>query len=105
MPPTPTPAVPRRQPRRFWAHAMLFVACVVLVNGLFGERGLLETIRARRAYGAEQRDLARLKNENAALRDQARRLRTDPSTIEAVAREQLGLARPGEIVVTVRDVK
>ena len=84
---------------------MLFAACVVLVNGLFGERGLLETIRARRAYAAADRELARLKSENAALRDQARRLRTDPATIEAVARGQLGLVRPGEIVVTVRDVK
>jgi len=84
---------------------MLFVACVLLVNGLFGERGLMQSVRARRAFGASQRDLERLRRENAGLRDLARRLRNDPATIEGVARGELGLARQGEIVVTVKDVK
>ncbi|HTM26012.1 MAG TPA: septum formation initiator family protein [Vicinamibacterales bacterium] len=101
------PRVPRQRGprRRFWSHAMLFAACVLLVNGLFGERSLLESIRARRAYDRAARDLARLKQENADLRDQARRLRNDPATIESVARGDLGLLRAGEILVTVRDVK
>jgi cell division protein FtsB len=98
--------VARRAPRRrFWSHAMLFAACVLLLNGLFGERGLMETMRVRRAYAASERDLARVKRENAGLRDLARRLRTDPRTIETVARGELGLVRDGEILVTVRDVK
>jgi cell division protein FtsB len=84
---------------------MLFAASVVLVNGLFGERGLTDTIRARRAYAIAAQDLARLKRDNAALRDEARRLRDDPATIESVARGELGLVRPGEILVTIRDVK
>jgi cell division protein FtsB len=48
--------------------------------------------------------LARVRQENARLRDEIRRLRSDPATIEAVARQELGLARPGEIVVTIRDL-
>jgi cell division protein FtsB len=40
-----------------------------------------------------------LRAENAALRRRAERLRTDPATIEGVARETLGLVRPGELVV------
>ena len=99
------PARPRRQPRRFWSHVMLFAACVLLVNGLFGERGLADTIRARRAFAAGLRDLDRIRRDNAALRDRVRRLRNDPGTIEAVARGDLGLARPGEILVTIKDVK
>jgi cell division protein FtsB len=99
------PALPRRQPRRFWSHVMLFAACVLLVNGLFGERGLTDTIRARRAFSASARELDRLKRENAALRDRAQRLRNDPGTIESVARGELGLVRPGEILVTIKDVK
>ena len=100
-----SPRVIRRQSRRFLSHAMLFTACVLLVNGLFGERGLTETIRANRAYAASIRELDQLKRENATLRDLARRLRTDPATIEGVAREQLGLVRDGEILVTIRDTK
>jgi cell division protein FtsB len=104
--PGETPAIPpRRQPRRFWPQAVLFVSCVVLVNAIVGEKGLMDTLRARRAYAAAAQDLTRLKRENAALRDEARRLRNDPETIEAVARGELGLVKPGEILVTIKDVK
>ena len=98
------PIVPRRrQSRRFWSHAMLFVAAVLAVNGLIGERGLLQTLRARRAYAAAAADVERLRQANEALRDRVRGLRSDPATIEAVARRELGLVRPDEILVTVRD--
>lgn len=99
------PPVPRRQARRFWSHAVLFAACVLLVNAVFGEKGLMDTLRARKSYATSARDLARLRRENAALRDQARRLRNDPSVIESVARGDLGLIHPGEILVTVKDVR
>jgi cell division protein FtsB len=97
--------VPRRRQRRFWPHLLLFAASIVLVNGLFGERGLMETIRARRAHGHAAEELARLRRENAALRERVRRLRDDPATIEAVARRELGLLRRGEILVTVKDAR
>jgi cell division protein FtsB len=99
------PAIPRRQPRRFWSQAVLFAACVLAVNAVFGDKGLTDTLRARRASTAAAAELARLRRENAALRDQVRRLRSDPATIESVARGELGLVRPGEILVTVKDVK
>jgi cell division protein FtsB len=84
---------------------MLFAACVLLANGLFGERGLTDTWRARRAFAAAARELDRLKRDNAALRDRATRLRSDPATIESVARDALGLIRSGEILVTIKDVR
>ena len=96
------PYAPR--PRRFWSQAALFAACVLLANGLFGERGLTETIHARRAFSEAVRDLARLRYENATLRETARLLRDDPATIEAVARGELWLVRRGEILVTVRNL-
>lgn len=84
---------------------MLFAATVLLMNGLFGERGLMDTIRARRAYALAARDLDRLKRDNDALRERARLLRSDPATIESVARGELGLMREGEILVTIKDVR
>jgi cell division protein FtsB len=100
-----TPALLRRQPRRFWSHAALFAATVLLVNGLFGERGLMDTIRARRASAVAARDLEQLRRDNVALRERATRLRSDPATIESVARQELGLMRPGEILVTIKNVR
>ena len=97
--------VPRREPKRFWSHVVLFAASALLVNGLIGERGLMETVRARRACAAAAQDLVRLRQQNAALRDRVRRLRSDPEAIEILARGELGMLRSGEIVVTVRDLR
>jgi cell division protein FtsB len=78
---------------------------VLAVDALVGEKGLTENLRARR----ESRDLStaleRLRVENTSLRDKIRRLREDASTIESVAREELGLIRPGELLVILKDVK
>ena len=104
-PPADAPIVHRRPARRLWSQAALLAACVLLANGLVGERGLTETIRAKRTFAAAARDLARLRHENAALRAAAERLRNDPAAIESVAREELGLVRRGEILVTVRDLR
>jgi len=83
---------------------ILFAACVLLANGLIGERGLTETLRARRVYSDGLRDLARLRRENATLRETVRRMRDDPATLEAAARRDLGLVRPHEILISIRDV-
>lgn len=98
------PPIPRRGERRRKRLDLVltFVACVVLVNAVVGDRGLLETWRARRQHSALVTGISHLRGENQLLRDRARRLREDPSTIEWMARQQLGLIRPGEILVVVR---
>jgi cell division protein FtsB len=109
--PAPAAAAPERpralhlrRERRWLARVLVFVTCVVLVDALFGERGLAQTVRARREYRRAASALSLMKAENAALREQVRRLQEDPATIEAVARKELGLIRPGEILVVVRDI-
>ena len=43
--------------------------------------------------------------ENARLREEARRLREDPSAIEEIARRELGLIVPGEKLFILKDVE
>ncbi len=95
----------RRRDNPWLRRAMVFITCVLVVDALFGDRGLAETLRARREYRAAAEALAQIRNENAALREQRRRLVDDPGAIEAVARQDLGLIRPGEILVVIRDVR
>jgi cell division protein FtsB len=103
---TPGSAVLLRGRRRQWLRRTVVLAgCVMLVNSLFGDRGLAGTIQARRESHRASRALTTLKQENAGLREQARRLQGDPATIEALAREELGLIRPGEILVVVKELK
>jgi cell division protein FtsB len=83
---------------------VLFVAVLIVVNGLVGDRGLLAMLRARREYDELAAQIFRQRAENARLRDTARRLRDDPATIEEIARRDLGLIRPGEKVFILKDV-
>ena len=83
---------------------VVLVASIIIVDGLVGERGLLAMLRARHQYDELAASISRQRAENARLRDQARRLREDPSAIEEIARRELGLIRPGERVFIVKDI-
>jgi cell division protein FtsB len=107
--PRPPPGRPERptetgRSRRRIHLLIIFVSCVLIVDALVGERGFLETLRARREYADQAAALDQLRQENARLREQARRLREDPRTVEEVARRELGLIRPGEVLFIIRDV-
>jgi cell division protein FtsB len=98
-----TPKLPLRRANQVWVgRALCFAACVLAVNALIGERGLSETFRARREFRQAVTDLSRIQYENAALANTIERLRHDARTIEGVARAELGLIRPGEILVSVK---
>jgi cell division protein FtsB len=84
---------------------LLFVASLIVVDGLVGERGLLAMLRARHEYDDLAATIGRQRAENARLRDEARRLVDDPATIEEVARRELGLIRAGEKLFIVKDVR
>jgi cell division protein FtsB len=98
-----TPKLPPRRREHAWTGRVLcFAACVLAVNALIGERGLSETIRARQDFNQAVAELSRLQYENAVLADTMRRLRDDAATIEDVARAELGLIEPGEVLVVVK---
>lgn len=102
--PTDAPKKPTRN-GRIVQLLVLLVASIIIVDGLVGDRGLLAMLRARHEYDQLAGSIARQRAENARLRDQARRLREDPSAIEEIARRELGLIKPGERVFIVKDVK
>jgi cell division protein FtsB len=88
---------------RIVRYLLVALACLIIVDGLFGDRGLIDTMRARQDYAALERYVARLKADNAALREEARQLKEDPLAIEAIARQELGLIYPGETMFIVKD--
>jgi len=83
---------------------LLFVAVIIVVDALVGDRGFLAMLRARRESDQLAATIANQRADNARLREEARRLREDPSAIEEVARRELGLIRPGELVFIVKDI-
>jgi cell division protein FtsB len=80
------------------------IAVIALVVGsLFGDRGILQLLRQREATEVLVRDIEQLREENRTLAEEIVSLRRDPAAVERIAREQLGLARPGESVFVLRD--
>jgi cell division protein FtsB len=94
----------QRRVRKILGGLFLFVVCVLVVDALVGDQGLVATMRARKQYDRLAADIARLRSENAGLRETARRLREDPAAIEEIARRELGLMSPGETLFIVRDI-
>jgi cell division protein FtsB len=70
----------------------------LVVPLLLGETGIISYFKLRRTERALTAEIETLAQQNQALTEEVRRLKSDPETIERVAREQLGLVRPGEVV-------
>jgi cell division protein FtsB len=99
---SPTPSLIRKR----GLHVLLiFITVVLIVDALVGEKGLMQSMDARRQYRQLQASLEELRRENSALREETRRLNEDPATIESLARQDLGLIRAGEVVFILKDLK
>ncbi len=92
---------------RFFRFAVLVVGLPTLLwlvfNLVAGERGLLTSLRMVDRRDRLERDIAAIDGRNAALRLEIERLRKDPLTIETLARERLGMGRPGELTYRFED--
>jgi cell division protein FtsB len=87
-----------RAPRPFLLFLILFGAAMVAVS-LFGDQGLF----AYRSLAGQTRQLreevSALDAREQELARQVRALRSDPAAIERLARQKLGLVKPGETVI------
>jgi len=81
---------------------LLLAIATVTASALVGEHGVPHLIRLR----AERQELRRtafaLLEENARLHEELAHLKDDNLYLEQLARRQLGLVRPGEIVYRFR---
>jgi cell division protein FtsB len=108
--PQPTaPSAPKssmaNRGRRVARYLLAFVTAILVIDAVFGEKGLVALLKARRDFEGVEASLAAARAENARLREDARRLREDPEAVEEIARRELGLIKPGEKLFIIRDVK
>lgn len=78
----------------------LFSALIILIalDTMVGERGALHLWRLRGEKNRLDEQNFRMQKENEALRERVYRLRNDDAFLEKLAREELNLVRPGEVV-------
>jgi cell division protein FtsB len=94
----------RRRGRRAVQYLLVFVGCVLVLDALVGEKGLLEMLKKRQEYRALEQSLTDIRADNARLREEARSLQEDAAAIEDLARRELGLIKPGEKLFILKDV-
>ena len=81
------------------------VGCFLLLSllAMAGDRGFLELRQFNRHLEHLEGRIRALEEENLRVRRQVIGLRNDPYQIERVAREDLGLARPDELIFIILD--
>jgi len=83
--------------RIFWGVGAV-VCFYLLVPLIVGDMGVVKYFKMRRTYDRLQQEIQQLSTENEKIEDEIHALRSDPDTIERIARDRLGLVRPGEVV-------
>jgi len=84
--------------RRFLRTVYWFLAVSVLFNLIFGEMGLIQGFRQRAKANRLTSEVETLQADNATLMTEIDDLVHNPYRIETIARQELGLCRPGEII-------
>ena len=97
-------STPRGRRRHAVQYLLIFIGCVLVIDALVGDKGLLAMMKAKQDYRVLEQSLNDARSANARLREEARRLREDPDAIEDIARRELGLMKPGEKLFIVKDI-
>jgi len=93
----------RARLRRAAPYAGGTLIVLVLMHTLFGPYGYFSMRRSEQQIERLRLEIDRLDHENSQLTGEIRALQSDPSAIEKVAREDMGLARPGELIFRLPD--
>lgn len=76
----------------------VIIILLILGAGLFGEKGALHMLQARRHKADLERQVAEKQDVNRALKQEINLLKTDRNYIESLARKELGMVGDGEVV-------
>jgi cell division protein FtsL len=87
--------------RQYGRGLLGLLVLVMIVHDVFGTHGFLAMRRTQDEIRKVKADLDALSKENAALAQEVKDLNSDPRLIEKIARDDLGLARPGEIIIRI----
>jgi cell division protein FtsB len=79
-----------------WFLAAAF--SLLLLQDVFGTHGVVAMRRALKEAASVQKEIDLISQENQQLQDRVQSLKNDPQAIEHIAREEMGLARPGEYI-------
>ena len=83
---------------------VVLLSVLILIGAIFGQHGYLALRKQQEELRQAEQERDRARAEQLRLKKELDELRS-PQGIERVAREEIKLAKPGEIVVTLPDSK
>jgi len=88
----------RRHKKIFLTAGAIIISSYLLLSFMLSDLGIIKYISMKGEFNRIQNEVSRLDAENKKLMEEVEGLKTDPDSIEALARENLGLAKEGEII-------
>ena len=76
----------------------LFIFLILGFITFFGENGIFRLVHLKKELVRIRESNAKVEEENRKLREEVRRLQSEKRYIEAIAREELGLVKEGEVI-------
>ena len=89
--------------KRALALGSIIALIALIVGSFFGDRGILRMVAQRERTESLRQEIEELRTENGKLAGEIEALKSDPRAVEKLAREELGLARPGETVFLIHE--
>ncbi len=90
-------AIWRGKKKRYFIPLLLFIVITVLLT-IFGDRGLVRIYKLSKNRDSIKAYNEKIKTENAAMREEIERLKSDDKYMELVARKELGMIGKNEVV-------
>ena len=75
---------------------------LLIALGILGNNGIITYTQLKRNYKEMQQRVEKLDKENQKLVEEINQLRDNPEYIERIAREELGMVKPGEVLYRIR---
>ena len=87
--------------RQYGGTLLGLLLLALVVHDIFGAHGYLAMRRTQQEINKVKANIDQLNRENIQLEQQVKELKSDPHKIEKIARDELGLARPGEVIIKI----
>jgi len=87
--------------RQYGASLLGLLLFALVVHDIFGTHGYLAMRRTQQEINKVKANIDQLNKENVQLEEEVKELKSDPRKIEKIARDELGLAKPGEVIIKI----
>jgi len=84
--------------KRLFAAGIVLIVCVALWKFVVGEMGVVKYYRMSTHARDLRSEIGHMTTDNVRLSREVAALKSDPAFLERMARDKIGLARPGEVV-------